>query len=372
MLIRSATGSSGTGGDCDRPRRGSESSPPLAARSAGNIARHGVSGTFTIPVAATSPSRCVGNRRRRVDIVSTPYPARRARRTQSAVHRRTICEIGRGASTPTLGRASSRSVSALSIPCVDLALMSQSHPRRVGDLLSTVYRLVADGELPLPEITHYALGDAATASGRSARQTVGRRWYSSAQSGHTSVVVPPKGPAPSGTTGSYTSSSSRRHRLFLAEKIAEERCGRIVLSSRSEPDPRRWKRSSSFGRWARHRGGMRERHRSRHGAALCARPPPVFRCAGVASKSDACRPRRVEFTPGTRGLVLLVLLGMVPPQERTPPPTAGWSAFARSARPTHHWDRMGVVGRGGCAAEVEPRPATKRRPGREEGTATLA
>ena len=31
--------------------------------------------------------------------------------------------------------------------------MAISHPKRVGDLLGKVYRLVADGELPLPDST---------------------------------------------------------------------------------------------------------------------------------------------------------------------------------------------------------------------------
>ena len=38
----------------------------------------------------------------------------------------------------------------LTFYAVDLALMSVSHPRRVRDLLSTVYRLTADGALPMP------------------------------------------------------------------------------------------------------------------------------------------------------------------------------------------------------------------------------
>ena len=46
---------------------------------------------------------------------------------------------------------------------VDLGLMAASHPQRVGDLLGTVYQLVADGSLPMPQSTHYPLGDAATA-----------------------------------------------------------------------------------------------------------------------------------------------------------------------------------------------------------------
>ena len=40
---------------------------------------------------------------------------------------------------------------------VDLALLAESRPHRVGDLLGKVYQLVADGELPLPQCTHYPL-----------------------------------------------------------------------------------------------------------------------------------------------------------------------------------------------------------------------
>lgn len=121
---------------------------------------------------------------------------------------------------------------------VDLALMSQSHPDRVGDLLSTVYRLVADGELPLPEITHYPLNDAATVvrAINAAAQT-GKVVLGVPQSGHTSVVVPPEQARPFRHDGSYIVTGGLGGiGLFLAEKMAEGGCGRIVLSSRSKPN----------------------------------------------------------------------------------------------------------------------------------------
>ncbi|MBW0012154.1 sulfolipid-1 biosynthesis phthioceranic/hydroxyphthioceranic acid synthase, partial [Mycobacterium sp.] len=46
---------------------------------------------------------------------------------------------------------------------VDLGLMSVSHPQQVSRILSTVYRLTAEGELPIPASTHYPLAEAATA-----------------------------------------------------------------------------------------------------------------------------------------------------------------------------------------------------------------
>src|SRR5262249_44742042 len=46
---------------------------------------------------------------------------------------------------------------------VDLALMVESRPQRVGDLLRQVYRLVGNGELPQPHSTHYPLAEAASA-----------------------------------------------------------------------------------------------------------------------------------------------------------------------------------------------------------------
>ncbi len=123
---------------------------------------------------------------------------------------------------------------------VDLTLMSESHPKRIGDLLGTVYRLVADGELPLPESTHYPLGDAATAVRMmSAAEHTGKLVLDVPQAGHTNVVVPPEQARVFRRDGSYIVTGGLGGiGLFLAEKMAAAGCGRIVLSSRSQPNPK--------------------------------------------------------------------------------------------------------------------------------------
>jgi polyketide synthase 5 len=120
---------------------------------------------------------------------------------------------------------------------VDLALMSESHPRRVGDLLGTVYRLVADGELPSPESTHYPLGDAATAvRAMGAADHTGKLVLDAPRGGHTNVVIPPEQARPFRHDGSYIVTGGLGSiGLFLAETMATAGCGRIVLSSRSRP-----------------------------------------------------------------------------------------------------------------------------------------
>jgi polyketide synthase 5 len=120
---------------------------------------------------------------------------------------------------------------------VDLHLMSQSHPKRVGDLLRTVYRLVADGELPMPEAVHHPLGDAVTAVRvMGAAEHRGKLVLDVPQSGHTPVVLPPELVRTFRGDGSYIVSGGLGGiGLFLAEKMAAAGCGRIVLSSRSAP-----------------------------------------------------------------------------------------------------------------------------------------
>ncbi|WP_304441405.1 sulfolipid-1 biosynthesis phthioceranic/hydroxyphthioceranic acid synthase [Mycobacterium sp. 852014-52450_SCH5900713] len=123
---------------------------------------------------------------------------------------------------------------------VDLTLMSQSHPERVGGLLSTVYRLVAEHELPLPDITHYALGDATAALRvKSEAEHTGRVLLDMPKTGHTNVVVPPGQSPTFRNDGSYIITGGLGGiGLFLAEKMAAAGCGRIVLSSRSQPNAR--------------------------------------------------------------------------------------------------------------------------------------
>ncbi len=120
---------------------------------------------------------------------------------------------------------------------VDLGLMSVSHPARFHDLLDTVYRLTADGVLPLPESTHYPLTDAATAiRAMSGAAHIGKLVLDVPRTGLSRVAVPPEQVRVFRPDGSYIITGGLGGLgLFLAEKLAAAGCGRIVLSSRSQP-----------------------------------------------------------------------------------------------------------------------------------------
>jgi polyketide synthase 5 len=120
---------------------------------------------------------------------------------------------------------------------VDLGLMSVSHPKQVSELLSTVYRLTAEGVLPMPESTHYPLADAATAIRvMSGAQHTGKLILDIPQAGRSSVVLPPEQAPVFRRDGSYIITGGLGGLgLFLAEKMAAAGAGRIVLSSRSQP-----------------------------------------------------------------------------------------------------------------------------------------
>ncbi|BBZ44465.1 sulfolipid-1 biosynthesis phthioceranic/hydroxyphthioceranic acid synthase [Mycobacterium parmense] len=120
---------------------------------------------------------------------------------------------------------------------VDLSLMSASHPHRVGKLLRTVYRLAADGGLPSPRHTVYPLTGAAdairamSAPGRSGKIVLGVP-----RAGRSRVTVPPERAQVFRPDGAYLVTGDLDERgLFLAEKLAEAGCGRIVLMSRAQP-----------------------------------------------------------------------------------------------------------------------------------------
>ena len=120
---------------------------------------------------------------------------------------------------------------------VDLGLMSVSHPQQVSEILSTVYRLTAEGVLPMPESTHYPLAEAATAIRvMSAAEHTGKLILDIPQAGRSSVVLPPEQAPVFRRDGSYIITGGLGGLgLFLAEKMAAAGAGRIVLSSRSEP-----------------------------------------------------------------------------------------------------------------------------------------
>jgi len=122
---------------------------------------------------------------------------------------------------------------------VDLALLCVSHPQRVGQLLRTVYRLVADGELPPAKHTDYPLADATTAIRvMSAAEHTGKLLLKVPRTGTSSVVVPPEQARVFRRDGAYLITGGLGGLgLFLAEKLAAAGCGRLVLASRSQPTP---------------------------------------------------------------------------------------------------------------------------------------
>ena len=128
----------------------------------------------------------------------------------------------------------------LSFYAVDLGLLCATHPQEIRTLLDTVYRLTADGSLPIPESTHYPLAEAATAIRvMSAAEHTGKLILDVPRRGRCSVVMPPEQVKPFRADGSYIITGGLGGLgLFLAEKMATAGCGRIVLSSRSEPEQR--------------------------------------------------------------------------------------------------------------------------------------
>lgn len=120
---------------------------------------------------------------------------------------------------------------------LDLALMSVSHPERVGRLLTTVFGLVADGTLSPIEHTTYPLADAVTAIRvMSAAQHTGKLVLEIPSAGQLSVKRPAENITPLRADGAYIVTGGLGGLgLFLAEKMASAGAGRIVLSSRSQP-----------------------------------------------------------------------------------------------------------------------------------------
>ncbi|CAN5129254.1 mycocerosate synthase [soil metagenome] len=127
----------------------------------------------------------------------------------------------------------------LAFYCVDLALMTTSHPQRVGELLAEVYRLVGDGVLTVPEHTEYPLAQARTAvRAMSAAEHTGKLVLTMPVTGPVPVVVPPTKAKVFRKDGSYIVTGGMGGLgLFLAAVMASAGCGRIVLSSRSQPNP---------------------------------------------------------------------------------------------------------------------------------------
>ncbi len=121
---------------------------------------------------------------------------------------------------------------------VDLALMSESHPHRIGQLLETVFHQVADGGLPPAGYTAHPFTEAATAIRvMSAAEHTGKLVLDIPHTGTGNAVVPPESARVFRADGAYLVTGGLGGLgLFLTEKMAAAGCGRIVLTSRSQPN----------------------------------------------------------------------------------------------------------------------------------------
>lgn len=121
----------------------------------------------------------------------------------------------------------------------DLLLMSNSAPGQIGNLLSTVYGLVADGTLPTPEYSVRHMTEAGTAIREmSAAQHTGKLILTIPHGPQTGVAVPPTRAQVFRKDGSYiVTGGTGGLGLFLAAAMASAGCGRIILTSRSQPNP---------------------------------------------------------------------------------------------------------------------------------------
>ncbi|WP_099288341.1 sulfolipid-1 biosynthesis phthioceranic/hydroxyphthioceranic acid synthase [Mycobacterium persicum] len=123
---------------------------------------------------------------------------------------------------------------------LDLALMSVLQPDRVRELLTTVFKLTADGVLTAPECTHYPLADAANAiRAMSNAEHTGKLLLDMPRSGRSSAVVSPERVPVFRRDGAYIITGGLGGLgLFFASKLAAAGCGRIVLTARSQPNPK--------------------------------------------------------------------------------------------------------------------------------------
>ena len=225
----------------------------------------------------------------------------------------------------------------LTFYAVDLGLLSISHPEKVRNLLDTVYRLTADGVLPLPESTHYPLADAATAIRMmGAAQHTGKLVLDIPRTGSGRVVVPPQQARVFRGDGAYIITGGLGGLgLFLAEKMATAGCGRIVLSSRSQPTLKGAgdHRAHPLDR-RRRRGAVRRYRRTRHCGTV----------GGSGNGDRACGARRAARRGGGRRRhaeptsPMSSSIGTGRPRSTahgtcTPPrPPSRWTGSARSPR----------------------------------------
>ncbi|WP_246183068.1 sulfolipid-1 biosynthesis phthioceranic/hydroxyphthioceranic acid synthase [Mycolicibacterium grossiae] len=125
----------------------------------------------------------------------------------------------------------------LSFYAVDLALLTLVSPDTLRRLLEDIYAAIADGVLPPPQTTHYPLANGANAiRAMGAAEHTGKLVLEVPRSGQYVAVVPAERAPAFRTDGSYVVTGGLGGLgLFLAEKMADAGCGRLVLNGRSKP-----------------------------------------------------------------------------------------------------------------------------------------
>jgi mycocerosic acid synthase len=128
----------------------------------------------------------------------------------------------------------------LTFTYLDLVTTLVNNPDQIRILLETVYKLMADGSLPMPESRHYPLAEAATAlRAIAAAEHIGKQVLDMPRGGRSSVVLPPEQAPVFRRDGAYIITGGLGGLgLFFAAKLAEAGCGRIVLTARSLPNPK--------------------------------------------------------------------------------------------------------------------------------------
>jgi acyl transferase domain-containing protein/NADPH:quinone reductase-like Zn-dependent oxidoreductase/NAD(P)-dependent dehydrogenase (short-subunit alcohol dehydrogenase family)/acyl carrier protein len=128
----------------------------------------------------------------------------------------------------------------LTFGALDLARMCETHPGRIHDLLVDVFGAVADGRLPVVAHRSYPLDQAVTAIRvMSAAEHTGKLLLEVPRTGRGTVVVPPQRVPIYRRDGAYVVTGGLGGiGLYLAARMAEAGCGRIVLTARSNPTPK--------------------------------------------------------------------------------------------------------------------------------------
>lgn len=127
----------------------------------------------------------------------------------------------------------------LSFHAVDLVLVAKTRPEAIYRTLTALYGQMAEGVLPLPEISPSPLQEAAESIRvMGAAGHTGKLVLDLPKAGEVSAVIPPSHAPAFRRDGAYVVTGGLGGLgLFLARKLAAAGVGRIILNGRSAPKP---------------------------------------------------------------------------------------------------------------------------------------